>query len=149
MTTMTNGVPKEYEVAAGQTIEQVEEAFVKHLQSLINHAYMNPLPSPPSPAPVTWEDARNAPSQQMYDQKDWDDYMQAYGQACSSGGSCTNSSGGSCGNSCEPKKRIEDLPCTCNDEQFKNHAATGQGYSDTCPYHTEWAKERRRVERGL
>lgn len=107
------------------------------------------LPSPPSPAPVTWEDARNAPSQQMYDQKDWDDYMQAYGQACSSGGSCTNNSGGSCGSSCEPKKRIEDLPCTCNDEQFKNHAATGQGYSDTCPYHTEWAKERRRVERGL
>ena len=144
---MTKGVPKEYEVAVGQTIEQVE----KDLRSLMDmfNTHMHAVPSPPSPAPVTWEAARNAPSQQMYDQKDWDDYMQAYGQACSSGGSCTNSSGGSCGSSCEPKKRIEDLPCTCNDEQFENHARTGQGYSDTCPYHTEWAKERRRVERGL
>lgn len=135
---MTKGVASTY----AEALKDAEEIFVKNLQNLINHAYTHPLV-------VTWEAARNTPSQQMYDQKDWDDYMQAYGQACSSGGSCTNSSGGSCGSSCEPKKRIEDLPCTCNDEQFKNHAATGQGYSDTCPYHTEWAKERRRVERGL
>lgn len=139
MTTMTNGVSSAYVEDLKRRLHRLKEAqekmrFAQYL--LVSSA-------------ATWEAARNVPSQQMYDQKDWDDYMQAYGQACGSGGSCTNSSGGSCGSSCKSKKRIEDLPCTCNDEQYKNHATTGQGYSDTCPYHTEWAKERRRVERGL
>ena len=139
MTTMTNGASPAY-----------VEDLKRHLQRLKEaHEKMRKAQDLLKDSAATWEAARNAPSQQMHDQKDWDDYMQAYGQACSSGGSCTNSSGGSCGSSCEPKKRIEDLPCTCNDEQFENHARTGQGYSDTCPYHTEWAKERRRVERGL
>jgi hypothetical protein len=115
MTTMTKGVSPTYVEDLKRHLRRLKEAHEK--MRLAQYLLVS--------SAATWEAARNAPSQQMYDQKDWDEY------------------------SCEPKRRIEDLPCTCNDEQFENHARTGQGYSDTCPYHTEWAKERRRVERGL
>jgi len=86
---------------------------------------------------VSWETARN--SCKMYDDSSWDEYLKA-GQS----DACRHGSRDVC-----ERKRIEQLPCTCNDEQYQAVLMTGQGYSATCLYHMEWAKERRRLERGL
>jgi hypothetical protein len=82
---------------------------------------------------VNWETARNRC--EMFDPGGWEEYWN-YNQSTDS--ASTNQS-----------KKSEELPCTCDDNQYEAVASTGQGFSDTCPYHTEWAKERRRRERGL
>lgn len=135
MTTMTRKSPPEYMKEAANRLTCMHEAIrsLRSAQDMLRASIS------------TWEAARNS-SAAMHDTNSWEDYWQAYGDACR--GSC--SSGSSCsGGSCSSTKDPNQLPCTCSDDQYANVAATGSGYSDTCPYHTAWAKERRRKERGL
>lgn len=101
-------------------------------------------------ASMSWEDARNKDEEPLDYQNSpgyWKQYMSGYyGDSCGGRGSCSSSGACSGSGACKDKK---ELPCTCSDEQYDAGCATGKGFSDTCPYHTEWAKERLRKERGL
>lgn len=54
--------------------------------------------------------------------------------------------GGSCsGDPCDKDKcKEKDLPCTCSDDEYDAGTATGEGFSEHCPYHKQWREKRKK-----
>ena len=75
-----------------------------------------------------WEAARNSSSQAFYGYEIPD---------CM--GDCPNT--GKCSKEDCCKKEV---PCTCTDEEYEAGASTGGGFSSTCPFHKQWAAERKK-----